>query len=190
MGRFAGFYTGDDTQSGACGFRDSETFNNVRDRKEKEAAHKLQLDVWDREYQQCNTRNSLEMFVKRHKSDSDNPYVEQAKAKIEYLDFEKCKQGDSSAVTEYMRKYPNGRYMQEAKNICSKKVHEELSRKDSSIDLRELFEWIYGIAVFGVFAVVFYVTYINGTTELWPSLGISASSAAPVFFFGKWLFDW
>lgn len=185
MGRFEGFYTGGEATVDDGGFSGSEVFAQRRLKKEREQAKVKQLEQWKLEFQKCSSQSTLKNYINIHKNDIDNPFVQQAKDKLDDMTFKSCKKHDD--YKKYLSSFPSGRHTAQAQTSVNSLSSSYISTT-STTSSDEIWEFVK--KAIGVIAILAGL----GMLYLWIIDEIKWTAFAPfmVFIVGpicKWAFD-
>lgn len=118
MGRFQGFYTGAEIAEDNRSSSESGLFVKRRQRSEKSHVSTRQLRVWQCDFDKCSTLTDYQNYINKC-DNTHNPYIEQAKTKVDDLTFKGC-----SSIEDYQRylsSFPSGRHASNAKDIIRRK---------------------------------------------------------------------
>lgn len=186
MGRFEGFYTGGEAAVDDGGFSGSEVFAQRRLKKEREQAKVKQLEQWKLEFQKCSSQNTLKNYINIHKNDIDNPFVQQAKDKLDDMTFKSCKKHDD--YKKYLSSFPSGRHTAQAQTSVNRLSSSSYISTTSTTSSDEIWEFVK--KAIGLIAILAGL----GMLYLWIIDEIKWTAFAPfmVFIVGpicKWAFD-
>lgn len=77
MGRFQGFYTGEEIADDNTSFSGTEFFARKRQTRGKESVLSRQLKIWNSEFRKCSSISDYQDYIKKY-NNSDNPYIVEA----------------------------------------------------------------------------------------------------------------
>lgn len=192
MGRFEGFYTGEEANVNDGGFANSEVFAQRRKKKEREEAKIKQREQWKVEYQQCSTRKALKQYIDKYQYVTENPYVGDAREKLDEIDFKSWKDNEHD-LKLYLVTHPKGKYVDEAKKLISQMRNDAWNRNVIKADRKEKLEIIFGllavVAAVTVFCLDFFGTEANFMEAGGAALGAGAPIAGIYYFFVRPFFE-
>lgn len=192
MGRFEGFYTGEDATVDDGGFSGSEVFAQRRLKKEREQAKAKQLEQWENELQQCSNRKTLKRYIEKYKSIPENPYVRNASEKLDEMDFIEWK-GNENGLNQYITTHPNGKHVAEAKNLISQICRNTWYQDTAKADRKEKVETVFGIVAVSIVVIVFCLVFFGAEATFIEAAGAALGAGFPIAgiynFFIKPFFD-
>ena len=178
MGRFEGFYTGGDAAVDSGGFSSNDIFAQRRVKKEREQAKAIQLQQWKNELQQCATRKALRQYIDKYKS-IENPYVKDAEEKIDEMDFKAWK-GNENGLNQYITTHPNGKHVDEVKNLISQIRSNAWSRDVAKAERKEKVETVFGIIAVSIVVIVFCLVFFGTEASFVEAGGAALVAGFPV----------
>ncbi len=186
MGRFEGFYTEGEAAVDNGSFSGSEVFAQRRLKKEREQAKVKQLEQWKTEFQRCSSQSTLKNYINLHKNDIDNPFVQQAKDKLDDMTFKSCKYLDD--YKKYLSSFPSGRHTAQAQASVNRFNTTSYVTSTSTTSSNEIWEFVK--KAIGVIAILAGL----GAIYMWLTDEIKLSAVVPfvAFIVGpicKWAFD-
>lgn len=113
MGRFQGFYTGEEVAEENVNFSEDDAFAKRQQKQENTQTSKRQLNVWRVDLSKCSSISDYRRYVQKYDR-PDNPYIVEAKQKIDDLTFSNCKSIEDYKA--YLSSFPSGRNSTQAKS--------------------------------------------------------------------------
>jgi len=186
MGRFEGFYTGGEATADNGGFSGSEVFAQRRLKKEREQVKTKQREQWETEYHKCSTQSALRNYINIHKNNTENPFVQQAKEKLDDLTFKSCKNLED--YKKYLSNFPSGRYTMQAQTAIKRFKESSIASSTSGISGDDVWEFVkkaIGVVAIlaGIGAIYLWLTDQCNKTA---AIGFCIVIVGPVC---KWAFD-
>lgn len=163
-------------------------FTKLKQRRDIPQASPRELSLWKREFDKCSTIDGYRHYMFKY-SDNANPYIEQAKERIDDLAFAKCK--NIEELQRYISTHPSGRHIAEAKKAIENiRFAAEVNRPTSS-DIEWDSVWAFikkaiAVVVILVLLILIYacLTQENARWEIVGGYGVVV--VIPVC---KWAFD-
>lgn len=132
MGRFHGFYKGDDDTIDTNIISEIELFfAKRRQNKDNPTVRERRLNIYKRELNRCSSLSDYQNYVKKY-DNPDNPFVSEAKQKIDDLTFANCK--TVADYNNYLSSFPSGRHFMEATFAAMGLQFDEISTNTSGSD--------------------------------------------------------
>lgn len=183
MGRFEGFYTGGEAAVDDGGFSGSEVFAQRRLRKEREQA---KIKQWEAEFQKCSSHSALKSYISVHENDADNPFVQQAKDKLDDMTFRSC--GNLDDYKKYLSNFPSGRNTIQAQASVKRLSTESYMSSSYTTSSNEI--WNFVKKAIGVIAIlaelgIIYL-WLNDQCSRTVVAGFGVVVVIPIC---KWAFD-
>lgn len=115
MGRFEQFYTGGDTPESEATFPEIDGPVRVKQTRERPKVSQRQLDIWEKDLSRCSSILDYQNYVKKYNT-PDNPYINEAKQKIDDLSFVIFRILKSvENYNAYLASFPSGKHVLGAK---------------------------------------------------------------------------
>lgn len=187
MGRFEGFYTGGEATVDTGGFSGSEVFAQRRIKKEREQAKIKQHEQWEAEFKNCSSQSSLKSYINTHKNDVENPFVQQAKDKLDDLTFSGCRNVED--YKKYISNFPSGRHILQAKEAMKRynqSSYQAASTTSSSAN--EIWEFVKKAIAIVAVLLGLVMLYIK-ITDKFPTSALCGYWVMIVGPLCKWAFD-
>lgn len=109
----------------------------------------------------CSNSSQVKSFIERHSSESNNPFIEEAKIKYDDLFFNE----NNSSIAElnkYLSKFPTGRHCMTARKKIEDLKYMDMLKKRSKEERKEDIENLGLIICLVLFVVSFAICLING----------------------------
>ena len=132
--------------------------------------------------EQCANRKALRQYVDKYKT-IENPYVKDAEEKLDEMDFKAWK-GNENGLNQYITTHPNGKHMEEVKNLISQIRSNAWSR---NVARKEKVETVFGIIAVSIVVIVFCLVFFGTEASFMEAGGAALGVGLPVAAFYNFL---